>query len=1565
MAETAGAHVKQIADVEKCWLESSPTFWDAEEVDNNQNKGLLFYAKSYDFQVVIDIIKDFEKLELLEDDNRRTAAHFAAMHQNGEDALTALVQKFGATCLQSRDLDNITPLHLSARYHSPPSWRSNFKLIKSVNLSNYKDSNGDTCAHWAAQNANDYKMVLTVKDHAFGVCWNWKNNREETVLHHVLQYFRSEEALKEILDSIGKTSDVFTEKDVDNYTVVHFAAKNNNFDAISILKPWYSISLSSTSKEASNNDKKETVLHLALKHYSEETAMKLIDDAASKVSLTKLLEQKDSQGNTYLHAMAQCQGKDAALLKAALQHAREQETMEPAHKKRPVPQKKLSYLSKSGVQQYKSISVEGDHQHCLLDQNKRKSTVLHYAMENCRLETVKKLLGELKSVDSLLIRDKDGNTAIHIAAKRKDKYEVLNEIIKHYSLTQQNGAHSILSKRNNKNQSVLHLAIDAMGPSEPDQQHETVESLIKKMPQDELIRTDRAGNTLLHSLMQSRLTYDGVEQQIFNRFMWLVNEANVNPEAVNNLSLNCLHATKLDASILCKLLRKVKDKKATKIFDKLLVNSATGAHVIHTFSGQYSLQQSVSTQGEQSTTMLHIIAKLSKVTGDPESQVLKLIKKKVNPPSCGNNEHGETCLHFACAYGHRENIVFLLSKGLSLWSTSHSGQTCVDFAFENGKFDDLAQAAREYNKKIQEGVLIKTESPQHDRTDPLTVSRDLYDSRKAIKTIDMCRLLDPPHRALKLPDRQDARKTLAPIMNEYRATKQSHGLNTKKHMRDKIVLIRALEMDSTKIFRSALSLDMVTRETGESFTSYFLDALKNEKDLLRNGFPRQNVFKQMTHVDAAFELEILDLAAFFYRDEIMPDLILTRQFELIPCCLSLLIHLGPKIVELQAKSEDKHEQLLQLQRKVTNIAMNALNELFINAEGAERELLFKYIKGELTPLTLTNEEKSMKKYSEFLGPKFPYRVSDGSERINYGSVLDLVKEADCSDLFATDCIYYLTKVEWREPISSCSKEHGCCGNCLLCSASKRFFTSQSKFSKLNSPKAKFLSQIFTFIVFLAFFGWYVINFQKTFWMGPVDAVLVAYFFSFLLQELREIKRLKGKKALVILGKRVKWVNPYVRDWQNMLDIAALSLLLFGLGTRYFYYSKGFKSEDAYPSQMILGTSYALFCFRSVSFLGKFYSVGPMISMLGNLIFFDLLPFLLILMVIFCSFGVFFTCLLFSFTWAPKADVDNPYYGWEVFVQTATLPFNLLFNNFDQIEFSSSPDSTKLGKVAIKPGHEWFYQLLIFIFLGLVNVVMMNLLIALFNLRVTQMYGVAIGIWRKKYFQVLQEYKKMTTLPPPFSFLEHTLSLICFINKKICKYCCKNDVSSLATCDFETHPDYKQFEDDYAKWWMDEKRYPADYLRFLQFQAIQFRRCRHRLLRDSQWNKNDFDLVTARTANELSDLKSELQEMLENFKRKEEDRQHRHDSPNDSKQKSREMDHSERTATPEYDLTQETQENRQIQTLLEELNERRNESVEKLTKLEERMTRQRRRIKDMESKLDKLLELAEQQHHAST
>ncbi|PAA89624.1 hypothetical protein BOX15_Mlig026070g1 [Macrostomum lignano] len=527
-------------------------------------------------------------------------------------------------------------------------------------------------------------------------------------------------------------------------------------------------------------------------------------------------------------------------------------------------------------------------------------------------------------------------------------------------------------------------------------------------------------------------------------------------------------------------------------------------------------------------------------------------------------------------------------------------------------------------------------------------------------------------------------------------------------------------------------------------------------------------------------------------------------------------------------------------------------------------LLFKYIKGEIKHSSLDDKEAAKKENRNCLGPKFPYRVlTDGkagkAEQIEYGSVLDLVKKADNLDLFATDCIYSVTKEEWGKPISGCSKQ-GSSGNCCLpCHCCPSACSCRQTISKLTSPLARFWTHFVAFVGFLVFFGWYVINIDVTFLQLRADIVLLTYLLSFGLQEVSEIVRQRKDRENCKIGSHIVSAPAYIVDGLNIFDCSAILFLLAGLIAKWIYYGMGFKLEDAYPIQVILCVSYSFFCFRSTSFLSYFEIFGRMINMLWNLFIYDLLPFLAILLVILVSFGVFIVCLLFSNAWTPTEELATLRNGWETFIQAATLPLNLLFGNFDQIGLTYSPDSTELGKVAIKQGYEWFHYLIIFLFMGLVNVVMMNLLIALFNFRATQIYGVAIGVWRRQFCQMLEEYQQISLFPPPFSVLEYIIKFALLIFRKCFKrFRTKNEVDDE---NIGSSNDTKR-----STWWLQDKNdYPEDYNRFLEFQAIQFRRCRSRLLRDIEWNRNDFDVVKAHTGKEVAELKADLQEMLDDAK----------------------------------------------------------------------------------------------------
>uniref|UniRef100_A0A1I8GG66 Ion_trans domain-containing protein n=1 Tax=Macrostomum lignano TaxID=282301 RepID=A0A1I8GG66_9PLAT len=262
-------------------------------------------------------------------------------------------------------------------------------------------------------------------------------------------------------------------------------------------------------------------------------------------------------------------------------------------------------------------------------------------------------------------------------------------------------------------------------------------------------------------------------------------------------------------------------------------------------------------------------------------------------------------------------------------------------------------------------------------------------------------------------------------------------------------------------------------------------------------------------------------------------------------------------------------------------------------------------------------------------------------------------------------------------------------------------------------------------------------------------------------------------------------------------------------------------------------------FRSVHFLSLSAVIGPVVAMLWSLLFNDLVPFLAIIGVIIGAFGVFFFNLLFSITGVDtrSAYYNSSWYGWDTFVQAITLPFNILFTNFDKVIFDKSLTNITIGKVAHSQGIGVFENLMMFLFMGLVNIVMLNLLIALFNLRVSRMANEALGIWRKTYFGMLREYQGLSPWPPPLSFIWFIYDFV------------------RGSCKCRKGRKFVRVTQEKAHWWQDESKYPENYMNFLEFQANQLRRIRPRLLLSNFGSNNQQDELaelTEATGAQLAD-----------------------------------------------------------------------------------------------------------------
>uniref|UniRef100_A0A1I8GDL5 Ion_trans domain-containing protein n=1 Tax=Macrostomum lignano TaxID=282301 RepID=A0A1I8GDL5_9PLAT len=249
-------------------------------------------------------------------------------------------------------------------------------------------------------------------------------------------------------------------------------------------------------------------------------------------------------------------------------------------------------------------------------------------------------------------------------------------------------------------------------------------------------------------------------------------------------------------------------------------------------------------------------------------------------------------------------------------------------------------------------------------------------------------------------------------------------------------------------------------------------------------------------------------------------------------------------------------------------------------------------------------------------------------------------------------------------------------------------------------------------------------------------------------------------------------------------------------------------------------------------------------MMRSLLLKDLLPFAAITIVIFYSSSVFFFNLLFSTVTATASERESEGYATSVFLQVFTLPFTLFLDNPPDYTESGGGTDQEIGSVGNKTGVSAFKNFFVFVFLIVVNIVMVNLLIALFSLRVSTMVSRARCIWRRKYFHLMQEFQHASPVPPPFSFIYYILAFSREVNTRKCK-------------------ERQKAKSQEKEWWKsDGSSYPEDYLKFLRIQASCFSRNRANFLQQLEENQPDFDALKAFTRNSLAQMRDKLGETMD-------------------------------------------------------------------------------------------------------
>ncbi|XP_027982364.1 transient receptor potential cation channel subfamily M member 2 isoform X4 [Eumetopias jubatus] len=308
----------------------------------------------------------------------------------------------------------------------------------------------------------------------------------------------------------------------------------------------------------------------------------------------------------------------------------------------------------------------------------------------------------------------------------------------------------------------------------------------------------------------------------------------------------------------------------------------------------------------------------------------------------------------------------------------------------------------------------------------------------------------------------------------------------------------------------------------------------------------------------------------------------------------------------------------------------------------------------------------------------------------------------------------------------------------------------------SAPVVVFHLNTLSYCAFLCLFAYVLMaDFQPS----PSWCEYLIYFwlFSLVCEELRQLFYDPDGFGLM------KMALLYFSDFWNKLDIGAILLFVAGLTCRLI-------PGLLYSGRIILSLDFIMFCLRLMHIFTISKTLGPKIIIVKRMMK-DVFFFLFLLAVWVVSFGVAKQAILIH----NESRVDWIFRG--VVYQSYLTIFGQMPAYIDGVNFSldqCSPNGTDPYKpkcpesdaIRHEPAFpEWLTVILLCLYLLFTNILLLNLLIAMFNYTFQQVQEHTDQIWKFQRHDLIEEYHGRPPAPPPFILFSH---LHLFIKRVVLK-----------------------------------------------------------------------------------------------------------------------------------------------------------------------------------------------------
>ncbi|XP_043572483.1 transient receptor potential cation channel subfamily M member 3 isoform X2 [Chiloscyllium plagiosum] len=293
----------------------------------------------------------------------------------------------------------------------------------------------------------------------------------------------------------------------------------------------------------------------------------------------------------------------------------------------------------------------------------------------------------------------------------------------------------------------------------------------------------------------------------------------------------------------------------------------------------------------------------------------------------------------------------------------------------------------------------------------------------------------------------------------------------------------------------------------------------------------------------------------------------------------------------------------------------------------------------------------------------------------------------------------------------------------------------------NAPIVKFWFHTLAYFGYLMLFN-YIVLVKMERWPSVQEWIVISYIFTLGIEKMREILMSEP-------GKLLQKVKVWLQEYWNITDLMAILLFSVGMVLRL--------QEQPYMSygRVIYCVNIIYWYIRLLDIFGVNKYLGPYVMMIGKMMI-DMMYFVIIMLVILMSFGVARQAILH-----PNEDPS-----WRLARNIFYMPYWMIYGEVfaDQIDPPCGAGLTEDGK-RLPPciTGAWIIPAIMACYLLVANILLVNLLIAVFNNTFFEVKSISNQVWKFQRYQLIMTFHERPVLPPPlitFSHMTMVCQLIC-------------------------------------------------------------------------------------------------------------------------------------------------------------------------------------------------------------